>query len=205
MEAVLDDSKKPVEDARRMLVRTALGAFGSLAILYCALVATATWRGVAAKVSAWAFGPPLGVAAAATLVGVLLLALAAVWLKDSHTMSAVVQAAYRLLDRQEAEASSRFIAAKDVASVKARARDTSSWALFLPFAAPCPSGMANDARRPGSYSSRRFHYRRHPGGRRRDAVVALELDLPWSRALDKSGEQRMAGHPWCGAGGNGRE
>jgi hypothetical protein len=99
-EKLLDDTKKSFASALRIMMTTALGSVGAVLVVYGLLVGTATGMGVAATISAWLFGIPFGPAAGIAVPGVMLLALAAISLKDRDAVSAAVQILYKLLDRK---------------------------------------------------------------------------------------------------------
>lgn len=104
MDHLLDDTKKSFKDVYKLLKVTSLGVPGTLLVIQGVFLATSTGVGLAAAISAFIFGIPWFHVGVLVLPGVLMVALAAMPLRDDQAMSTCVQLAYRLLDRNMAQA-----------------------------------------------------------------------------------------------------
>lgn len=99
---LLNDEPKTFADFFQLGKVTALGVGGSLMVISAVCLATSTGVGIATAISAFLFGIPWLSVAGLAIPGFLMVGLAAMQLKDDQAMSACVQLAYKLLERQMA-------------------------------------------------------------------------------------------------------
>jgi len=98
MDRLLDDTEKSFKDVYKLVSVTGFGGTGALMVISGVFLATGTGFGIAAAISAFMFGIPWFHVGALVLPGALMVALAAMHLRDDQAMSACVRLAYKLLD-----------------------------------------------------------------------------------------------------------
>lgn len=99
MDQLLDDTNKTFKDVYRLLSATGIGVIGTLLLISGVFLATGTGVGIVTAISVFLFGIPWLHVGALVLPGALMLALAAMHLRDDQAMSACVQLAYKLIER----------------------------------------------------------------------------------------------------------
>lgn len=99
---LLSDDQKTFKDLFQLTSVTGLGVGGALFFISAVCLATSTGVGIVAAISAFLFGIPWLSVAGLAIPGALMLGLAAMQLRDDQAMSACVQLAYKLIERQMA-------------------------------------------------------------------------------------------------------